>query len=450
MPLEAIELRAAAGRAAAVAWPTCSAPTPTSASRTRSARPTATSCAASGARSTTRRTWSPIRATSARSRRCSAWCAERAARGDSLRRRDERGRGRRAASRRRLPGARHDRPARASTACSRWTRSRGRRGSRPAPPGPALEDQLREQGLTLRHFPQSFEFSTLGGWIATRAGGHFATLYTHIDDLVESVRAITPGGLWESRRLPGLGRRPQPRSAAARLRGNPRGDHGGLGAGPGAPPLEALARGRVRRRSRPAPRRSASWRSPASTPPTAVCSTRPSPRSPTPGRRGRRCSCSGSSRRTTRSMGRWRSRSRRRGTTAGTSRSASRARAAARTAGGERGGPGGRLAARLPRRARTCATRSSRCGVLSDTFETAITWERFAEFHAERDGDRPRRDRRGLRRAAGRPGLAAPLVPLHARLPRRPGALLHGALPRPGAAARSSSGTRSRRRSRRR
>ena len=58
--------------------------------------------------------------------------------------------------------------------------------------GPALEDQLREQGLTLRHFPQSFEFSTLGGWIATRAGGHFATLYTHIDDLVESVRAITP------------------------------------------------------------------------------------------------------------------------------------------------------------------------------------------------------------------------------------------------------------------
>src|SRR5436190_22900334 len=55
--------------------------------------------------------------------------------------------------------------------------------------GPGLEDQLREHGLTLRHFPQSFEFSTLGGWVATRAGGHFATLYTHIDDLVESVRA---------------------------------------------------------------------------------------------------------------------------------------------------------------------------------------------------------------------------------------------------------------------
>ena len=33
----------------------------------------------------------------------------------------------------------------------------------------------------MRHYPQSFELSTLGGWIATRSGGHFATLYTHID-----------------------------------------------------------------------------------------------------------------------------------------------------------------------------------------------------------------------------------------------------------------------------
>ena len=71
--------------------------------------------------------------------------------------------------------------------------------------GPELEDQLAEHGLTLRHFPQSFQFSTLGGWIATRAGGHFATVYTHIDDLVESVRALTPTGAWESRRLPGSG-----------------------------------------------------------------------------------------------------------------------------------------------------------------------------------------------------------------------------------------------------
>ncbi|HEY1238602.1 MAG TPA: FAD-binding oxidoreductase [Solirubrobacterales bacterium] len=76
--------------------------------------------------------------------------------------------------------------------------------------GPGLEDQLREHGLTLRHFPQSFEYSTLGGWIATRAGGHFATLYTHIDDLVESIRAVTLDGEWESRRLPGSGAAPSP------------------------------------------------------------------------------------------------------------------------------------------------------------------------------------------------------------------------------------------------
>lgn len=71
--------------------------------------------------------------------------------------------------------------------------------------GPALEHQLGEHGLTLRHFPQSFELSTLGGWIATRAAGHFATVWTHIEDFVESVRAITPVGAWESRRLPGSG-----------------------------------------------------------------------------------------------------------------------------------------------------------------------------------------------------------------------------------------------------
>lgn len=76
--------------------------------------------------------------------------------------------------------------------------------------GPVLEDQLRPHGLTLRHFPQSFEFSTLGGWLATRAGGHFATLHTHIDDLVESMRVVTPIGVSESWRLPGSGAGPSP------------------------------------------------------------------------------------------------------------------------------------------------------------------------------------------------------------------------------------------------
>lgn len=76
--------------------------------------------------------------------------------------------------------------------------------------GPVLEDQLRPHGCTLRHFPQSFEFSTLGGWLATRAGGHYATLHTHIDDFVESMRVVTPIGVSESWRLPGSGAGPSP------------------------------------------------------------------------------------------------------------------------------------------------------------------------------------------------------------------------------------------------
>jgi alkyldihydroxyacetonephosphate synthase len=76
--------------------------------------------------------------------------------------------------------------------------------------GPDLENQLRPGGFTLRHFPQSFGFSTLGGWLATRAGGHFATLYTHIDDLTEAMRVVTPAGVSESRRLPGSGAGPSP------------------------------------------------------------------------------------------------------------------------------------------------------------------------------------------------------------------------------------------------
>ena len=76
--------------------------------------------------------------------------------------------------------------------------------------GPALEAQLKPHGLTLRHFPQSFEHSSLGGWIATRSGGHYATNHTHIDEFVESVRMLTPAGVMESRRLPGSGAGPSP------------------------------------------------------------------------------------------------------------------------------------------------------------------------------------------------------------------------------------------------
>lgn len=77
--------------------------------------------------------------------------------------------------------------------------------------GPELQQQLAPHGVQLRHYPQSWEYATLGGWIVTRAGGHFATRYTHIDDLLVGVRMRTPVGVWETRRLPASGAGPDPR-----------------------------------------------------------------------------------------------------------------------------------------------------------------------------------------------------------------------------------------------
>ena len=76
--------------------------------------------------------------------------------------------------------------------------------------GPDLERQLKPSGLTMRFFLQAWEFSSLGGWIATRAAGHYATVYTQIDDHVESLRVVTPAGTIATRRLPTSGAGPSP------------------------------------------------------------------------------------------------------------------------------------------------------------------------------------------------------------------------------------------------
>jgi alkyldihydroxyacetonephosphate synthase len=60
--------------------------------------------------------------------------------------------------------------------------------------GPDLERRLGERGLTLGHFPQSFEYSTVGGWVATRSAGQASTGYGRIDEVVEAVRCIAPAG----------------------------------------------------------------------------------------------------------------------------------------------------------------------------------------------------------------------------------------------------------------
>lgn len=61
--------------------------------------------------------------------------------------------------------------------------------------GPQLETQLNAAGFTLGHFPQSFEFSTLGGWIATRSAGQNSTKYGKIEQMVISIRIVTPNGI---------------------------------------------------------------------------------------------------------------------------------------------------------------------------------------------------------------------------------------------------------------
>jgi alkyldihydroxyacetonephosphate synthase len=68
--------------------------------------------------------------------------------------------------------------------------------------GPEAERRLAAEGVTLGHFPQSFEYSTVGGWVATRSAGQASTGYGRIDELVEGVRCIAPAGELGTRALP--------------------------------------------------------------------------------------------------------------------------------------------------------------------------------------------------------------------------------------------------------
>jgi len=68
--------------------------------------------------------------------------------------------------------------------------------------GPEVEAQLNAQGFTLGHFPQSFEFSTLGGWIATRSAGQNSIGYGKIEDMTQAVRVVTPAGIIETKDTP--------------------------------------------------------------------------------------------------------------------------------------------------------------------------------------------------------------------------------------------------------
>lgn len=68
--------------------------------------------------------------------------------------------------------------------------------------GPKLEAQLQEHGVSLGHFPDSFEYSTLGGWLATRSAGMQSDAYGRIEDMAVALKMATPAGTIETRKVP--------------------------------------------------------------------------------------------------------------------------------------------------------------------------------------------------------------------------------------------------------
>ena len=317
--------------------------------------------------------------------------------------------------------------------------------------GPVLEAQLADARpdaaplpAVLRALPRS------GGWIATRAAGHFATVWTHIEDFVESVRAITPAGTGQSRRLPGSGAGPSPDRMLV-------GSEGTLG---------VITEAWVRVQPRPTHRASAGVRF-ATFVAGAECVRALSQSGLHPSNcrlidpSEARLTLAGDG--IVRAAGAWLRVLRPRGRRAAGPRACDLRRArrrGGRAAGersrrlGRRSGGGEGAAAAGPRRARagqaasgpgakrfcarpTCATSFVAMGVLSETFETAITWDRFpalsrarmAAAHAAADGRRA--GRRGSR-AASPTSTPTDRPPTTRCWPRR------------AAAKRSSSGRRSR------
>ncbi len=61
-------------------------------------------------------------------------------------------------------------------------------------PGPRLEEQLRQRGFVLGHFPQSWELSTVGGWVASRSSGQQSLRYGRIEQMFAGARVETPIG----------------------------------------------------------------------------------------------------------------------------------------------------------------------------------------------------------------------------------------------------------------
>lgn len=68
--------------------------------------------------------------------------------------------------------------------------------------GPHVEKALNERGYTLGHFPQSFEYSTIGGWAAARSAGQQSNRYGKIEEMIVAVRVVTASGDVQTMRVP--------------------------------------------------------------------------------------------------------------------------------------------------------------------------------------------------------------------------------------------------------
>ncbi len=174
-----------------------------------------------------------------------------------VRRRHQRGRrprpDPRRLQRRRLAG-----PAPPRRTALRSTRSPARPNSAPGSPGPDAERLLGERGFSLGHFPQSFQFATIGGFAATRSSGQDSAGYGRFNDMVRGLRAVTPAGVLDLGRAPESAAGPDLRQLLIGSEGVFGDHHPGAGAGapgPGGHPLRGVVVPRLRHRRRRAARR---------------------------------------------------------------------------------------------------------------------------------------------------------------------------------------------------
>ena len=394
MPLEAIELPRAAAARRPARWRRSSATTAASASSHALGK--AYRDVVRGFRGRVRQPARPRRppARRGRGRGGARLVRRRGRRGDPVRRRHQRRRRRRAAGRRRLRRRGHASTSARSTGCSRSTRSRARRGSRPACSARRSRTSSPSTGspCATSRSRSSTRPSAAGSRPAPAATSR--PCWTHIDDLVESVRAITPSGAWESRRLPGSGAGPSPDRMLI-------GSEGILGVITEAwvrvherPAPQALGRGRlrlVRRRRRGGARARAVGAQPVQLPAARRRPRRSSPHAGDDGRATLVLGFESASRPGRRADGPGARAAR--ATTAASPGEVAR-RSEAERDGGRRGR---RLAPRVPRRAVPARHASSRCGVLSRHLRDR---DHLGPLRGvPRDGDR---DARRARRAPAR------------------------------------------------